>query len=440
MRSRSRGQGLASQDHLFTVVEAGPAGTSARVVGALRAHLTAESDRTGLLRLLTDELQLVTLTVTAEAYAADAAVDEGSVFTLLATALDARRRSGLAPFTVLSCDNVACGSTNGSAARHAVGAAAYRLGPSGPRLAAWIDKHVAFPASMADRITPALTEADTRLVTSEFGVLDPFAVLTEPYREWVVEDRFSAERPPLEEVGVRFVTDVRPYVAAKTRVLNGAHCAIGYLGSAAGHPTAAAAMADPAIALFVRDLLREEVAPGVRRPDVDDYVREALARLANPALADPLERLSRRGSVRIPAYVAPALLEALDRGRPAQRLTTVLAGWVHHLRTAGEAAEDARAAELLPLALEAHRDPRPLLHAVPCLDALADRPALLADLRHALVCLETRGVAAALERCGRGPIAPPLVEIVPAPRRRLRRRRTRPIPPPVGDGTLDAVS
>jgi mannitol-1-phosphate/altronate dehydrogenase len=393
-------QGLARQDHLHTVVEAGPAGTTARVVGVMQRHLTAAADRGTLLRLLTGaELQLVTLTVTAEAYAEDVAAREDSVFALLATALEARRRAGIPPFTVLSCDNVACRTANGAAARRAVGAAAYR---SGPRLTAWLDEHGAFPSSMADRITPVLDEIDTRSVAAEFGVLDPFAVLAEPYREWVVEDRFSAERPPLDEVGVRFVTDVGPYLAAKTRVVNGAHCAVGYLGMAAGHRTAAAAMADPAISDFVADLLREEVAPGLRRPDGDAYVSETLHRLANPALADPLERLTRRGSVRIPAYVAPALVDALDAGRPAPRLTTVLAGWLHHLRAVGTASEDARAAELFPLAQRADREPGPFLRAVCGLETLAGRPSFLADLRHALLCLETRGVTAAVSRCDEG--------------------------------------
>ncbi len=71
---------------------------------------------------------------------------------------------------------------------------------------------------------------------------------------------------------MRFVADVRPYVAAKTRVVNGAHCAVGYLGAAVGHPTSAAAMADPAIAAFVEAL---------RSVDVDvrvlDYAEHAMS-------------------------------------------------------------------------------------------------------------------------------------------------------------------
>ncbi len=438
MRSRGSCSGLAAQDHLFTVVEAGPAGTSARVVGSLLGHLAAADQRAALLRLLTGaELQLVTLTVTAEAYADEVATQECSAFALLATALDRRRRAGRAPFTVLSCDNVAGGATNGTAARRAVMAAAYRSGPDGARLADWIEQHGAFPGSMADRITPILDEPGMRLVTSELGFLDPYAVLTEPFREWVVDDRFAADRPPLDEVGVRFVTDIRPYVAAKKRILNGAHCAVGYLGSAAGHPTSAAAMADPALAGFVADLLREEVAPGVCRPDTDAYITDALHRISNPVLADPLERLSRRGSVRIPAYVAPALVEALDAGRPAARLTTILAAWLHQLRTVGAASEDARAAELAPLAMRAGHDARPFLRAVDGLHTLADRPAFHVDLRQALHCLERLGVAAALERCR---ATPSTLTVLPAPRRAKVRRQRAGSQRLVDDGTLDAVS
>jgi mannitol 2-dehydrogenase len=56
-------------------------------------------------------------------------------------ALARRRRAGLPPFTVLSCDNVPC---NGRVARAAVVSFA-RLRDR--RLGDWIDEHVAFPSS-----------------------------------------------------------------------------------------------------------------------------------------------------------------------------------------------------------------------------------------------------------------------------------------------------
>jgi mannitol 2-dehydrogenase len=74
----------------------------------------------------------------------------------------------------------------------------------------WIDENVAFPDSMVDRITPRRTLAGRELLARDYGVLDRWPVVTEPFSQWIVEDRFCNRRPPLDEVGVQFVDDVTP--------------------------------------------------------------------------------------------------------------------------------------------------------------------------------------------------------------------------------------
>jgi mannitol-1-phosphate/altronate dehydrogenase len=93
----------------------------------------------------------------------------GSALGYIVEALDRRRRSGLPPFTVLSCDNL---PGNGIVARKAVIAFA-RLRDA--VLADWIDEHAAFPSSMVDRITPMTTDADREMVERTFGVGRPVA-------------------------------------------------------------------------------------------------------------------------------------------------------------------------------------------------------------------------------------------------------------------------
>jgi mannitol-1-phosphate/altronate dehydrogenase len=240
---------LAAQDGLYTVVARGADGDRARVVGAIRGCLFAPGDREAVLRALADpRTRMVTLTITADGYA-----DAGptSATALLVAGLARRRRRGVAPFTVLSCDNV---PDNGALTRGAVLAAAE---PRDPSLAAWIEAEAAFPSSMVDRITPRATDATRALVADRYGVVDACPVVTEPFRQWVIEDRFSAGRPPLEEVGAQLVDDVRPHALIKTRMLNAAHCAIGHLGGLAGHATTAEAMDDPALGAYVRALLAE---------------------------------------------------------------------------------------------------------------------------------------------------------------------------------------
>src|SRR3712207_4667165 len=234
-------------------------------------YLYAPDDPQAVLAALADErTRVVTLTITGTGYRVDAHTGEfdaddphvardledpgtpETVFGYLVEALHRRRRAGLAPFTVLSCDNM---QSNGTAARTAVVSFA-RLRDDD--LAEWIDANVAFPSSMVDRITPNTSPEDRDAVAAETGVDDRWPVITEPFRQWVIEDAFCNGRPPLEEVGVRFVDDVSPYETVKTRLLNAGHSAIAYLGYLAGHRTTADVMADPVFRTFLARLMAEE--------------------------------------------------------------------------------------------------------------------------------------------------------------------------------------
>ena len=184
-----------------TVLSRGERGDQARVIGAIRRYLYAPEDD-----------RLVTLTITANGYGGDA-----RAIRYLVDALAVRRTAGRAPFTVLSCDNL---TDNGAVTRTAVMPCAERRDPSVP---AWLEEHAAFPSSMIDRITPCTTEEDRAYLERCFGVRDGWPVVTEPFSQWVIEDAFSAGRPPLDRVGVQFVSDVRPYALTKTRMLNASH-------------------------------------------------------------------------------------------------------------------------------------------------------------------------------------------------------------------------
>lgn len=417
LRSPATREALSGQDHLFTVVQQGPGDVRARVAGAMTDHLFAGEDGGAVLdRLVDARTRLVTMTITGDAYclgpdgfredAPEVLSDlrrphaPESWFGYLTEALSQRRRAGLGGFTVLSCDNLA---DSGDAARAAlVGYARLR----DETLARWIEHHVSFPDSMVDRITPGCDDAVRGLVAEEFGVRDQLPVVTEPFTQWVVEDRFCQGRPPLEDVGVQVVADVAPYKLVKTRLLNGTHTAMAYLGWLGGHRTSAEVVADPVMRAFLVEMLRTEVAPLLPHlPDMgtDDYVTSVLERLGNESIADPLSRLCRRGSTKVPAYVLPSLVEAREQGRPAPLLVLALAGWFRYLRGTdldGRSIDvsDARLEELRPRALRGGADPGALL-AAPCVaDVLEADSALCADLRRAMEDLDEYGVAPAIRR------------------------------------------
>ena len=153
-----------------------------------------------------------------------------TAFGLIVAGLKKRRDAGVAPFTVMSCDNI---PGNGHVTENAVVGLAEL---SDPALAAWIRGNVAFPNSMVDRITPATTDRERAILNEQWGVEDNWPVFCEEFRQWVVEDKFPSGRPALEKVGVTFTSDVAPYELMKIRILNGGHAAIAYPAGSARHP------------------------------------------------------------------------------------------------------------------------------------------------------------------------------------------------------------
>src|SRR5690606_40393929 len=110
-------------------------------------------------------------------------------------ALRRRRAAGTAPFTVLSCDNM---PANGVRTRAAVAQLARQ---SSPELADWIEREVAFPSSMVDRIVPAVTPETRARIAALIGFDDPAAIPREAVSQRVGEDGFLLGRPAWEPGG-----------------------------------------------------------------------------------------------------------------------------------------------------------------------------------------------------------------------------------------------
>ena len=372
---------LIPQDCLYTVVARSAEGDAARVVGSLVRYLFAPEETEAVLdALAAPQTRIVSLTITEGGYNFNQATGAfnaehpdvvhdlanpahpTSVFGYLAEALDRRRLLNLPAFTVLSCDNV---PENGDMARTTLLAFAALRDPA---LHDWIADQVAFPNSMVDRITPQTTDADREMVQDEFGIEDAWPVVCEPFRQWIIEDHFSNGRPPLEQVGVQFTSDVRPYEMMKLRLLNASHSAMGYLGFLAGFPFIHEIMADDVFRAYVKRLMDEEVTPllaPVPGVDLAEYKATLLTRFANPAIKDQTTRICLDGSSKVPKFLLPSLREALGRG-PSALLTLAVAGWFRYLRGEDEEGrsyvlDDPRADELQRLARLGGADPRPLL-------------------------------------------------------------------------------
>jgi mannitol-1-phosphate/altronate dehydrogenase len=294
---------------------------------------------------------------------------------------------------VLSCDNV---QGNGAVARKVITSFARLRDES---LAVWIERNVAFPNCMVDRITPQTTDADRAMVEYTFGVRDNWPVMTEPFTQWIVEDTFCNGRPPLEEVGVQFVADVHPYEAMKLRLLNASHQALAYLGYLCGYRLVHEVMADPLFPPYLARLMGEEVTPllaPVPGIDLTEYRATLIERFANPKIRDQVLRLCYDASNRMPKFLLPSIHEALASGRPYRLLTLAVAGWFRFLTGTDEQGapiplEDMLAGTLQPLALQGRDDPRPVLGLHQLFGDLDQHPAFVAELGAALRMLYAEG-------------------------------------------------
>ncbi|MDR7327385.1 mannitol dehydrogenase family protein [Catenuloplanes niger] len=331
-RSRDTVAALRAQDHLYSVITKNPDHAAVRVCGALSGALHLADDAAEVARLLTaTETTVVTLTITEKGYFRtpdghlDLQTDHGStVVGALTRGLRARHAAGGAPLTVISCDNMAA---NGAALHGVVRDLAIATGAPDDFLT-WLGTGVAWPSTVVDRIVPATVAGDRDVAEAALGLRDEMPVAAEPYRMWVIEDTFAADRPRWELDGALIVPDVTPYQLTKLRLLNGAHSALAYLGAAAGLTTIADTMDTEWGPRLVRRLAAE-VGPTLPAggPDPAEYADSLVDRFGNPGIRHSLRQIATDGSRKLPERWFGVL-----RATGAPILELALAGWVHATR------------------------------------------------------------------------------------------------------------
>jgi mannitol 2-dehydrogenase len=409
---------LRSQDCLYTLVERGAAGDSARVVGSIVQYLFAPDDPEAVIeKLAAPETKIASLTITEGGYylqTGTGRLDAGHPdlrhdlahphqpacsFGFLLEALDRRRRRGQGPFTVLSCDNI---QGNGDVAKRMLLAFAELRDPA---LARWMAENCAFPNSMVDRITPATTEEHRALVRDKFGIDDGWPVTAEPFRQWVIEDHFVQGRPRWEKAGAQMTGDVLPYEKMKLRLLNAGHQALCYIGLLLGYEFVHQTMRDPDIRRLVELMMDREVTdllaevPGV---DLGGYKKTLIERFANPAIRDQLLRIGIYGSMGMPKFVLPSIEEQLKRGGPIRLLSFVAACWFRCLGGRDEQGreilfKDPMGPKLRELARAGGNDPGRLLALREIFsEELAGSPRFLKEVGGTLGALNQNGARATL--------------------------------------------
>jgi mannitol 2-dehydrogenase len=347
---------LKSQDGLYTLVIKHPDGRQdARVIGSIVDFLYAPDDPHRVIETMAaPSTRIVSLTITEGGYnfhhvtgefdfdnpaivrdLTPSAVPQ-TVFGLVTEALRCRRERGIAPLTVMSCDNI---QANGDIARKMFSAFALRKDKA---LGEWIAREVAFPNAMVDRITPVTLPDDVERLAGRFGIDDAWPVVCEPFTQWVLEDHFPSGRPAFEKAGAQLVRDVVPYELMKLRLLNASHQALTYFGYLSGYRYAHEVVQDPLFATFLLNYMEKEGSPTLRPVpgvDLDLYRRTLIQRFANPQIGDTLARLCAESSDRIPKWLLPVIRANLANGGEIRRSVAVVASWARYAEGQDEQGE-----------------------------------------------------------------------------------------------------
>jgi mannitol 2-dehydrogenase len=410
---------LDAQDGLYTlVVKHGDGTYEAQVIGAITGYLFAPDDPEAVIEAMAAEsTRIVSLTVTEGGYNIDhvtgdfdaehadvmhdlePGVTPRTTFGLITEALRRRRERGLVPFTVMSCDNL---QGNGDLSRRVFTAFA-RL--RHPELGEWVERNVRFPNSMVDRITPQTTDDDRAEVRERFGVDDAWPVVCEPFTQWVLEDSFSAGRPPYEAAGVQVVEDVEPYELMKLRLLNASHQGLCYFAYLMGYRLVHEAAQDPTLSAFLLGYMDEEGAPTlapVPGVDLEAYKHTLIERFSNPEVRDTIARLCAESSDRIPKWLLPVIRHQLATGGEIKRSAAIVASWARYAEAVDEQGEpievvDRLADSLTAIARRQREDPTAFIANRAVFGDLVDDERFVGAYLSALASLHEHGARATVE-------------------------------------------
>ncbi len=309
----------------------------------------------------------------------------------LLASLARRRALHSATPTFMSCDNV---PDNGLLLGGVLADLADEVDPS---LGEWVRATIVVPNTMVDRIVPATQEADLCTFAELTGLHDAAVVTGEPFRDWVIEDRFAIDRPPWEEVGVRIVDDVRPFEEMKFRVVNATQSLLCYLGYLSGHEFMSDVVAEQRFGDVADRMFQREIASTLRVPssvDTTAYQQAMMRRLANPAVRHRTQQIATDGTGKIAQRFLSPLRERFARGERSPVLTLGVAAWMRYVSGTDETGaaipvSDPMAAQLRAIATRAEGRVDELVHGYLALRSvftadLAENPLFVESLRDTL--------------------------------------------------------
>lgn len=352
MRSSKLRDLLAPQDFLYTEVTLSKH-TELRLIGSILDILVAPEDPAAVIRQVADaNIKLVTTTITEKGYCLssghidtehpDIVADSESleapvtIYGYLAAALIQRHKKKGEPLSVLCCDNILSGG------EHLQAGVQMLLQRHNRDSLKWTKEHVSFASSMVDRVSPATDDSLKQVVRDTLDLEDAWPVSAEPFSQWVIEDKFSAERPPFDKVGALFTDDISLFEQMKLRFLNAGHSIISVLGYLNGQASVHQALEQAAILDFFQQALHDSILPVATIPanyKGEDYIFEVLQRFKNSALPYAVQQVNTDSSQKIQQRWFPTIDDALAQQADTGLLSFIVAAWVSYVLKALGAGE-----------------------------------------------------------------------------------------------------
>ncbi len=347
-------------------------GVDKEIVASVAESVKADGE--GLTRLaeifVAPSLQMVSFTITEKGYAIrrpdgslmpaveadmNGSPDCAKTFLARLTALLYKRyQAGTLPLALVSMDNCSHNGDKLKAAVTAIADAWVAGGKADAAFAAYLsdETKITFPISMIDKITPRpdatvakmLSDAgfgDTEtVITDKNTYIAPFVNAEKP-QYLVIEDKFPAGHPALEQGGVIFCDRETVDKTEKMKVctcLNPLHTALAVYGCLLGYTLISAEMKDTELCAMVELIGYKEGLPVVVNPGIlnpRDFIDEVVkVRLPNPFMPDAPQRIatdtSQKMSVRFGETIKAYLAAGMDV-TSLKAIPLVIAGWCRYL-------------------------------------------------------------------------------------------------------------
>jgi len=348
LRSRKSKEELDSQNGLYSLTEQSTSHSKTRVIGCMREVLFAPEDYSTIYNYFADpKITVITLTVTEKGYCHTPATGSlqlehpdiqhdlqnwnkklglKSIIGYIAAGLFVRYQNKETPFVVMSCDNL---PSNGKLLRKLIIEFSEKIDKP---FASFVAEKVKFPNTMVDRITPALQEKDYLETQERLGVVDKAAVMTEKYKEWVIQD-LDLALPDWNVAGARVTSRVADYEIQKLRLLNGCHSALAYLGCLSRYEYIYETLLNKKLKTFAEEFLAEvtPTVPVILERDVEQYKKDILSRFANQKIKYRCAQVAMDGSQKLPQRLLNSLRDCLVKGLPYQNILRAIAAWMHYV-------------------------------------------------------------------------------------------------------------